>query len=140
ESAHIMELDFKVFDSERLIAEVQKRPALYNKAIPEYSDKNCKEKLWIEVCEAVLPNWSRLDTRERVATGSEIQRKWKNIRDNFRREVQMQKKVASGQGATKRRTYIYFGQLLFLLPTMQERSTSGNCTPPPTANEGEEQE
>jgi hypothetical protein len=64
-----MELDFKIFYNDRLITEVQKRPALYNKAIPEYSDKNCKEKLWIEDCEAVLPNWSRLDTRERVATG-----------------------------------------------------------------------
>jgi hypothetical protein len=64
-----VELDFKVFHSERLITEVQKRPALYSKAIAEYSDKNCKEKLWMEVCEAVLPNWSRLDTRERVATG-----------------------------------------------------------------------
>jgi hypothetical protein len=72
--------------------------------------------------------------------GNEIQCKWKNNRDNFRREVQMQKKVTSGQGATKRRKYIYFDQLLLLLPTMQGRSTSGNFTPPPTANEGEEQE
>jgi len=28
--AHIMDLDFKIFDSERLITEVEKRPALYN--------------------------------------------------------------------------------------------------------------
>jgi hypothetical protein len=72
--------------------------------------------------------------------GNKIQRKWKNIRDNSRREVQTQKKMASGQGATKRRKYIYFDPLLFLLPTMHRRSTSGNFTPPPTANEGEEQE
>ncbi|GFG38972.1 hypothetical protein Cfor_12577, partial [Coptotermes formosanus] len=70
---------------------------------------------------------------------NEIQRKWKNTRDNFGREVQMQKKVASGQRATKRRNYIYFDQLLFLLLTMQGLSTSGNFTPPPIANEGEEQ-
>ena len=31
--------------------EVEKRPALYNKATPEYSDKNYKEKMWIEVCD-----------------------------------------------------------------------------------------
>jgi hypothetical protein len=72
--------------------------------------------------------------------GNEIQRKWKNIRDNFRREVQMQKKAASGQGATKRRKYIYFDQLLSFLPTMQGRSTSGNFAPPPAANEGDEKE
>jgi hypothetical protein len=39
-----MELDFKIFESERLITEVEKRPALCNKATPEYSDRHCKEK------------------------------------------------------------------------------------------------
>jgi hypothetical protein len=39
-----MDLDFKIFDSERLITDVEKRTALYNKATPEYSDKHCKEK------------------------------------------------------------------------------------------------
>jgi hypothetical protein len=29
-SANVMDLDFKIFDSERLITEVEKRPALYN--------------------------------------------------------------------------------------------------------------
>jgi hypothetical protein len=68
-----MDLDSKFFDSERLITEVEKRPALYNKMVPEYSDKNCKEKLWIEVCEAVVPNWSQLHTTERVAAGKKKQ-------------------------------------------------------------------
>ena len=35
---------------------MEKRPEPYNKATPEYSDKNLKKKLWIEVCEAVVPN------------------------------------------------------------------------------------
>jgi hypothetical protein len=63
-NADIMNLDFKVFDSERLITEVEKRPALYSKATPEYSDKNCREKLLVEICEAVVPNWSRLDKNQ----------------------------------------------------------------------------
>ena len=29
-SANVVDLDFKIFDSERLIAKVEKRPALYN--------------------------------------------------------------------------------------------------------------
>jgi hypothetical protein len=62
-------LDVKIFDSERLITDVEKRPALYNKATAEYIDKNCKVKLRIEVGEAVVPNCTRLDTRTRVATG-----------------------------------------------------------------------
>jgi len=62
-------MDLKIFDSERLITKVQKRSALYNKATPEYSDRQCKEKLWMEVCEAVVTNWSLVDTAARVATG-----------------------------------------------------------------------
>jgi hypothetical protein len=73
-SAHIMDLGFKIFDTERLITEMEKRPALYNKATPEYSDEHCKEKLWKEVCEAVVPNWSQLDTTARVATGKKCKK------------------------------------------------------------------
>ena len=38
------------------------------------------------------------------------------------------------------RKYIYFDQLLFLLQIMQQRDTSGNITPPPSANESEPQD
>ena len=68
-SAQIVDLELKIFDSERLVTEVEKRPALYNKATPECSDKQCKENIWIEVCEAVVQNWSRIDTLARVVTG-----------------------------------------------------------------------
>jgi len=44
-----MGLDFKIFDTERLITEVEKRPELYNKVTQEHSDKNRKEKLWVGV-------------------------------------------------------------------------------------------
>ena len=74
-----------------------------------------------------------------MLSGNEIQRKWRNIRDNFRKELQLQKNVTSGQGVRKRRKYIYFDQLLFLLLIMQ-RDTSGNITPPPSVNESETQD
>jgi hypothetical protein len=34
---------------------------LYNAHLPEYSDKHVKEKLWTEVCEAIVPNWGQVD-------------------------------------------------------------------------------
>jgi hypothetical protein len=37
----------------------------------------------------------------------------------------------------EKRKYIYFNQLLFLLPTMPEPDTSGNISPPPSVNESE---
>ena len=51
-----MDLDVSICDSERIITEVQKRPALYDKATPQYSDKHWKQKLCMEICEAVVPN------------------------------------------------------------------------------------
>jgi hypothetical protein len=50
------------------------------------------------------------------------------------------KRRGSGQEAKKRRKCIYFDWLLFLLPIMQQRDTSGNITPPPSANESEPQD
>ena len=48
-------------DTEKLIVEVERRPALYNTHLPEYSNKHVKEKLWTEVCEAIVPNWGQVD-------------------------------------------------------------------------------
>lgn len=60
--------------------------------------------------------------------GKEIQNKWRNLRTCFRRELNKQKNGASGQAASKRRKYIYFDQLLFLLPTMEDRPTVSECS------------
>jgi len=56
-----------------------------------------------------------------------IQRRWKNLRTCFARELREQKSVKSGQLASKRRMYKYYDQLLFLIPTVQVRKTSGNA-------------
>lgn len=58
-----------VIDSDILISEVEKRPALYNKELKEYSDRNVKEKLWAEVCAQVIPNWNDLPAREKKTRG-----------------------------------------------------------------------
>ncbi|XP_050297251.1 uncharacterized protein LOC126736763 [Anthonomus grandis grandis] len=119
-----------VLDTERIIVEVEKRPALYNNELKEYSDKNAKEKLWTEVCANVIPKWHELSGAERKDRGKEVQKKWKNLKDCFARELAAQKKIRCGEPAKKRRKYIYFDALLFLLPHQQPRTTSGNIGPP----------
>jgi len=61
--------------------------------------------------------------------GRDVQQRWKNIRACFSRELRSQKNTKSGQAAQKRRKYIYFDKLLFLLPSMEMRPTSGNAAP-----------
>lgn len=63
-------------------------------------------------------------------SGREIQQRWANLRSCFAREMREQKKGTSGQAAQKRRKYVYFDQLLFLLPTVEERETESNLEPP----------
>ena len=54
-----------VEDVEKLTWEVERRPLLYKKKLKEYSDRNLKEKLWYEVCESVVTNWSELPAEQK---------------------------------------------------------------------------
>lgn len=69
-----------------------------------------------------------------------MQKKWANLRTCFRRELNAQKNTKSGQAATKRRKYVYFEQLLFLLPCMENRRTEGNLEPDDTPEDDDENE
>jgi len=52
-------------------------------------------------------------------------KKWHSLRNCFARELRLQKETKSGQGAKKRRKYIYFAKLLFL-PSVENRGHRGN--------------
>ncbi|XP_066137842.1 uncharacterized protein [Euwallacea fornicatus] len=107
------------YDSTRLISEVQKRPAIYDKNSIEYKDRTIRDRTWKAVCEAIIPNWSVQDEKNKSRTAREVQRKWKNIRDCFRKELNNDKKCEEGFGKRKRRKYIFYDHLLFLVPYMQ---------------------
>ncbi|CAI6363860.1 unnamed protein product [Macrosiphum euphorbiae] len=51
-------------------------------------------------------------------------RKWKNLKDTFKKEVHKYEK--SGSAMTKKAKYCYFDNLSFLQPNFDGRSTSGN--------------
>jgi hypothetical protein len=61
-----------VEDTEKLICEVERRPPLYNKKLKEYCDRNLKDKLWYEVCESVVTNWSELPAEQKSERGALI--------------------------------------------------------------------
>lgn len=52
-------------DIEMFISEIEKRSAIYNTKLKEYSDKNLKKKLWIELCEKFVENWNDLTTSDK---------------------------------------------------------------------------
>jgi len=60
-----------MYDCEILISEIEKCPAVYNCSMKEYSDKSFKDRLWGEVCEAVVSEWSQLDNPEKREKGKQ---------------------------------------------------------------------
>jgi len=61
----------EVYDCEMLVLEIERCPALYDCSLKEYSDKGLKERLWGEVCEAVVSEWSQLDCPEKCEKGKQ---------------------------------------------------------------------
>ncbi|XP_067000661.2 uncharacterized protein [Anabrus simplex] len=110
-----------MFDTEVLIRAVQKRPVIYDTKCQDYSDKQTRVTAWIEICRELYHDWDGISNEARNKRGRDIQTRWKSLRDNFIRELKIQRKISSGQPVPKRRKYIYFDQLLFLKPSFDYR-------------------
>ncbi|XP_076039231.1 uncharacterized protein LOC143024318 [Oratosquilla oratoria] len=111
---------------ENLIDTVESRPALYDASLKEYADRHEKTRLWNEVCEVMIPNWADFTTEERTIKCKEVRQRWQNLRTCFKRELNEQKKDKLRHSAKKRRKYIYFNQLLFLLPFLDDKEPTGD--------------
>lgn len=59
-----------MFDTEKLIVEVEKRPALYDVLSKEYSNRNVKAQCWMEVGAAVHDNWEEMTTEMKDTAGN----------------------------------------------------------------------
>lgn len=58
--------------------------------------------------------------------GAELKRKWTNIRDYYRKEIQKPKRIPTGSSAKKSKKYIYSDLLCFLTPVFANRKSEGN--------------
>lgn len=58
--------------------------------------------------------------------GKSLQKKWKNIRDSFLRELRRVKGAKSGAAAKRKSPYVYFQHLMFLKDTVEPNTTESN--------------
>ncbi|KAG8277656.1 hypothetical protein J6590_037799 [Homalodisca vitripennis] len=72
-----------MFDTEKFILEVEKRPPLYDVQSKEYSNRNVKAQCWMEVGAAVHDNWEEMTPQMKDEAGKDMMKKWKTLRDNF---------------------------------------------------------
>ncbi|XP_071979184.1 uncharacterized protein [Engystomops pustulosus] len=115
-------------DIDQLIQMVHDRPELYDPKVPSYADRYKKKKAWEEICAVVVPDWDLCSDREKNLKAKEIQTRWRSLKDCFRRELTLQKKLErSGIPTNRRRKYVHYEGLLFLEPTMRLRHPFGGC-------------
>ncbi|KAG9464703.1 hypothetical protein GDO78_019523 [Eleutherodactylus coqui] len=120
-----------VIDIDLLIQMVHDRPELYDPKVPSYADRYKKKKAWDEICAVVVPDWNLCTEKEKNIKAKEIQTRWRSLKDCFRRELTLQKKLErSGIPTNRRRKYVHYDGLLFLEPTMKLRNSFGGGTAP----------
>ncbi|XP_069607278.1 uncharacterized protein [Ranitomeya imitator] len=113
-----------IVDTDLLICEVKKRPAVYDQQEDNYSDRTKKQRCWDEICTVLVPGWEESSQLERNCKAKEIQTRWRSLKDCFRRELHLQKKESrSGLSPSKRKRYMFYDQLTFLEPTLMRRSS-----------------
>ncbi|XP_028145573.1 uncharacterized protein LOC114339139 [Diabrotica virgifera virgifera] len=105
------------FRVESLITAVEKRSILYNKKHRDYNNKDDKEQAWMEVCAEILPQWYDYEDAERNSKLVQVQKKWRNLRDSFRKDLNVRRQIKPARNSSKRkREYIYSRSMLFLEP------------------------
>ncbi|XP_011684610.1 PREDICTED: uncharacterized protein LOC105447965 isoform X2 [Wasmannia auropunctata] len=67
--------------------------------------------------------------RNSAAHEKNLRGKWRNIRDYFMKELKLQKSHKSGPAGRKRKKYMYFDRLLFLMPTVENKRNSVTINP-----------
>nr|CAD7264762.1 unnamed protein product [Timema shepardi] len=87
-------------------------------------NRELKQKCWQDIGEEIYENWDVYSTAERNVLGKEMQTKWKSIRDHFTKELKMKKPTKN----RKKRKYIYFDNLQFLIPIVESRPKHSNAT------------
>ncbi|XP_046687571.1 uncharacterized protein LOC124373221, partial [Homalodisca vitripennis] len=111
---------------------------LWDKSGAEYSDKNIRDRAWIEIGIAMYEDWNCATLNERDDRVKEMKNKWRHIRDHFFRVVN---KGKSGDAAPKKKKkYIYADSLSFLMSYETKRPTSGNIAATEDENVDEPQE
>jgi len=56
-------------------------------------------------------------------SGKEIRTRWENLRTCCKRELDARKNATTREGRRKQDKYLYFDQLLFLLPHLEDSTT-----------------
>ncbi|CAG9565416.1 unnamed protein product [Danaus chrysippus] len=102
------------FDTRKLINEIKKRPSIWDTSSIENTNKELKKQDWNEI--VAIFGGDDISASDRHLLRLTLQKRWKNIRTSFARELKRQKNY--GSGANRKSEYVYYKQLRFLSNVM----------------------
>ncbi|XP_077155172.1 uncharacterized protein LOC143817565 [Ranitomeya variabilis] len=108
-------------DIDNLIEEVREREPLWNMADRRHADTGVTRRLWDEVCRNLFPRRESLHPQQQSKLVGKIRKRWRSLRDRFKREFNDEMKAPSGSAGRKRSKYKYGQALSFLRRTMLSR-------------------
>ncbi|XP_077505661.1 uncharacterized protein LOC144115220 [Amblyomma americanum] len=109
--------------NELLIAEVAKRPLLWDMKDNNFRNRAWKEALWEEVGDALRKNYATVTTEE-------VMNRWKNLKDTFRKKIKDEAdSKRSGAAAGIKSSWPYMQQMEFLRDTVETRRSFCNLAP-----------
>ncbi|KAG8264264.1 hypothetical protein J6590_014551 [Homalodisca vitripennis] len=112
------------FDTELFIDEVEKRRAIWDFESEDYKNRVLKRLAWVELVDLFFEKDATVEQKK--IYGASLQKRWKNLRDSFARELRKKKTTKSGSAAVKSTPYIYFQRLMFLENTMRNKETQSS--------------
>ncbi|XP_077137896.1 uncharacterized protein LOC143804038 [Ranitomeya variabilis] len=135
-------------DIESLIEEVREREPLWNMADRSHPDTGVTRRIWDEVCHNIFPRWEDLHPQQQSKLCGKVRKRWRSLRDRFKREFNAEMQAPSGSAGRKRSRYKYGTAISFLRRTMLSRvtfsshrapassSAPSGAIPPESATEG----
>ncbi|XP_040197231.1 uncharacterized protein LOC120933394 [Rana temporaria] len=115
-------------EPEEFIDTVRRHPELWDKRNDWYANRQKKVAGWEDVASHHIKNWKTLSPARKAEKMKLVKKRWKALRDNFKRELLKQQQTKSGSGSKKGRIYCHYLELEFLKPVMEERQTENNFT------------
>ncbi|XP_076243295.1 uncharacterized protein LOC143184729 [Calliopsis andreniformis] len=114
------------FDTERFILEVECRRAIWDVSHNDYSNRDIKRKQWEEIVNLFAVEG--LSKEESKDLGLNLQKRWKNLRSCFTRELRRLKSAKSDSAASRKRPYIFYNQLSFLKNVTIDTNTESSMS------------
>ncbi|XP_077155961.1 uncharacterized protein LOC143818581 [Ranitomeya variabilis] len=125
-----------IINVDMLLILVQERPEIWDQRDANYSNRARKEAAWRAICGILFPDYAQRPHAEQTQLLDDVMRRWRSIRDQYRRERQM--RARSGSAAPpKKRKDIYYDRLSFLDGSMDLRQTQSKLIERETGSDSE---